>query len=115
MKRSPYHIKTLAASKAVPVNSDRYASTRVPLNKNERTGVPTACKQQGNKTPKCSGVQSYCVLWKKTGMTESKCKLNSSENCFGKFSNQEFVKESLGGTMGNRANDVKQYHKYENK
>ena len=51
MKRSTYHIKTLAASKAVPVNSDRDASTRVPLNKKERTGVPTACKQQGNKNP----------------------------------------------------------------
>ena len=59
--------------------------------------------------------QVYCVLSKKAGMPERKYMLHSSEKCFGKRSNQQSIKEGLGGALGNRADAVKQYKKSEHK
>ena len=46
-------------------------------------------------------------------MTERKWKLHSSQNCFGKRSEQVYVKEGLVVTLYNRAAAVKQYQKSE--
>ena len=55
------------------------------------------------------------MLCKKYGMNERKCKSHSSENCFGKRSDHEYIKEGMGGRIGNRATAAKQYQKYKNK
>ena len=54
-------IKILAASKAVPANSDRYMSARVPHKKKASNGVLPYHKKQVNETAKNSGAQHYCV------------------------------------------------------
>ena len=67
------------------------------------------------KTPNNHGVQRYYVLCKKAGMPEKKYMLHSSENCFGKRYNQQYIKDVLGGGLGNRANTLKQYKNSEHK
>ena len=41
--------------------------------------------------------------------------LHSSENCFGDSSNQQSIKDGLGGALGNRADSVNQYKNSEHK
>ena len=52
---------------------------------------------------------------KKDGMHEQKYESHSSENCFEKGSDQEYVNEDLVGSLGNRSADVNQYQKSEDK
>ena len=105
-KRSAYQIEKLADSKEAPESSDSDVSRRVPSKNNERTGVLPTRKQQGKKTPKHSITHSYCILFKKAGIPESKWKLHSSDNYFGKSSYQATIKDVLEGGMGNKANAV---------
>ena len=53
--------------------------------------------------------------YKKAGMHERKYKSHTSENIFGHGSDQESIKEGLGGSLGNRNSAVKQFHKSEKK
>ena len=48
-------------------------------------------------------------------MSKQKYMSHISENCFGKRSDQQSIQDGLGGDLGNRANAVKQYKKYEHK
>ena len=76
------------------------------------TGALLDHKKQGNTTPENNGTQNYCVLYKKAGIP---WKLHSFENCFVRRSNQVYVKDRLGGTLGNRDDAVNHYQKYEKK
>ena len=58
-KRAAANIKRLLDSKAESVNSERNKSTRVPRKKKSRAIILSTCKQQGKKTPKHHGSQSY--------------------------------------------------------
>ena len=55
------------------------------------------------------------MLCKKAGIHEHKWKSHSSENCFGKRSDQKYVKDGLGGPLGNIANVAKHDQKTEKK
>ena len=114
-KRDAAQIKILAVSKAVPTNSDRDTSPRVPLKNKSRTGVLLVSKKHGNNNPKNKVSQSYCVLYNNYGMSERKYKSHSSENCFGSRYIQESTKEGLGGSLINRNGDVNQFHNSERK
>ena len=48
-------------------------------------------------------------------MPERKYMLHSSENCFDKRSDQQSIKDGLGGDLGNRADALKQYKNSEHK
>ena len=48
-------------------------------------------------------------------MTENKWKSHSSENCFGKRSDNQYYKDELGRSLGNRADVVKHYKKSKHK
>ena len=48
-------------------------------------------------------------------MPERKYKLHSSEKQFGRRSDQESIKEVLGGSLGNRENNIKKFQKSEKK
>ena len=41
--------------------------------------------------------------------------LHSTDNCFGKHTNQKRIKDGLGGPIGSRVESVKQYKKSEKK
>ena len=114
-KRAATQIKRVAASKAAPANYDSNAYKRFPLKKKARTVVILDQKNQVKNSSKNIGSQIYCVLYKKDRIIEHNWKSHSSKNCFGKFSDQAYVKEGLGGTLGNRVAAFKQNHKSENK
>ena len=48
---------------------------------------------------------------KKSGIPEIKYMSHSSKNFFGKRSDQQYIKEGLGGGIGNRADSVEHYNK----
>ena len=55
------------------------------------------------------------MIHKKSGISEHKYMLHSAEDCFGNLSDQNYVRDGMGGPMGSRAEAVKQYKKSENK
>ena len=55
------------------------------------------------------------MLCKKSGMPEQKYMPHSSKNCCGKISDQQSVKDGLGGDLGNRTDVIKNCKKYEHK
>ena len=114
-KTAAAQTKSLATSKAAPVNSDSNNYTRVSRKNKSRDGVLTDHKYQGKNTPNHHGYQSYCLLSKKAGMHVHKYKLHSSKNFFGKRSAQASVKDILGGATVNRADAVNHYQNTENK
>ena len=114
-KRAAAQIKKLATSKAALVNSDRNMSVKVPHKEKASICVLLVRKQQFKKTHKNYGSQSYCVLWKKSLMPERNWKLHSSQNCFGRRSDQSPIKDVLEGGLGNTSDAVKYYHKSEKK
>ena len=109
------HINRIETSKADPVNSNRDNSIMVLRNKKARTGVLPSHKQHGKKTPKRHGKHCYCMLWNMTGMPDRKYKSHISRNWFGKISDQQYVKDGLGGALVNKADSIKHYKKSEQK
>ena len=83
-------------SKAALINSDSNNSMMFPRNKKARTGVLPSYKQHGTNNLEHHGVQSYCVLRNKLGISERKWKYHIYENSFGKISNQAYIKDGLG-------------------
>ena len=80
-KRYDTQIKRLATSKAA-YHSDRNESIRVLRDKRVSTGVIPNRKYQGKDAPKHHGIQCYCALCKKAGITHQKYMPHSSENRF---------------------------------
>ena len=100
---------------AAPTNYDSNDSIRAPRKEKERTGVLHDRKQHAEITPKHHGAQCYYVLCKKAGIPERKCKSLSSENGFGKRSDQQSGKDGLFGPLGNRSDSVNYYKKSKHK
>ena len=92
---------------------DSNESVRIPRKKKTRTGV--CFKQQGKSTPNKHSKQRYCVIYKKAGITEQNYMSHNSEDCFGKIYNQKSINGGMGGPMGIRTEDVKQYKRPKNK
>ena len=101
----------LAAFKAASADSDSDASVIVSHKKKAILGVLPNQKQKGEKTPNHKGSQHYFVLRKKDQIHERKYKLNILRNCFVKRYDQEYIKEGLGGSLGNRKTDLKHNYK----
>ena len=87
----------------------------VPRKNRDSTGVFPKRKQQEKHIPKYHGAQRYCVFCKKSGMPERKCMLHSSEDVFGKAFDQNIINDGLVGSLGTRADDLKQYEKSKHK
>ena len=94
MKRAATQINNIATSKAASL-SDSNKSTKITFKKKARNGV--RFKQQWKKTLKQHSSQRSCVLFNKLGIYEQNYMLHNSEYCFGKRSDQKFVKKGLGG------------------
>ena len=56
------------------------------------------------------GIQRYCVLCIKTGMTERKYTSYNAKYCTGVRTNRS-IKDGMGGPTGSRTDAVKQYKK----
>ena len=80
MKKYAAQIKRLDRYKVVFVDSERDTILKVPHKKKARTSVFPDHKQSNKKnTPRHGGIQRYCVLYKKTGITEHKYMSRSAE------------------------------------
>ena len=76
--------------------------------------MPAWNQSNKSKTLKNGGIQCYCVMCKKAGMSDRKYMLHSDENWFGKRSDQESLKNGLEVKLGNRYAAVKQFNKVDN-
>ena len=63
---------------------------------------------------KYHGEKRYCVLYKE-GTPERNYMSHISDNYFVKQSNQQSIKDILGGSLGNRADAIKHHKKSEHK
>ena len=86
----------------------------MPRKKKTRTGVLPSRKQHKKNTPKHHGTQQYCVVWNKAWIPEQKWKYHTSENFFGKRSDQASIKSGLGVALINRDDAVNNHPKTEN-
>ena len=111
-KREENQIKKLSTLKEASIY-DSNKSVRIPHKKRDRTGV--CFKQKGKKITKQHSAQRYCVLCKKAGITERNYMSHNSEDCFGKCSDQDSIKDVLGGPTVIRDKAVKQYKRPEHK
>ena len=100
--RAADQIIRLVSQKNVPSDSYIDAIPGVPCREESSFGVLPALNQKFKKTPNNKGFQCYCVLWKKTVIHERKYKSHTLGHWFGRVSNQESIKEGLGGKLGNR-------------
>ena len=97
----------------VASHSDSNKSVRIPSKKKTSTGV--LLKNLKRKASKHHGTQRHFVIHKKAGITERKYMLHSSEDCFGKRSDQNPIRDGLGEPMGIRDEYIKQWNKSKNK
>ena len=94
-KRAATKIKKIDSSRAASnYDSDGYVSTQ--SKKKEWTGILCNNKGTNNKAPKHHATHQNCVLCKKAGIPDIKYMPHSSEECFGKSSNQKNIKYGLG-------------------
>ena len=96
-KQDTAQIIVIVSSRSALNKYDSDTSAKVACKKKASTGVLSDRNQKGKKTSKHKGYQHYYMLWKKAGITDRKYKSHISNNCFGHSSDQEPIKEGLGG------------------
>ena len=111
-KSEANQIKNISSAR-VASHSDSNKSVRIPSKKKTSTGV--LLKNLKRKASKHHGTQRHFVIHKKAGITERKYMLHSSEDCFGKRSDQNPIRDGLGEPMGIRDEYIKQWNKSKNK
>ena len=72
-------------------------------------------EKRGENTPKNHGAQRYCIRFKMPENPERKYISHSSEKCFFKCSDEQYIKNGLIGSLGIRDDDVKHYKKSKHK
>ena len=103
-KRAAVNLKKIASARAASL-LDRDESVIIQRRKKDNTGVLIYNKSPRSAHDRYHGVKRYCVIYKKTGITECKYSLNSSEDCTGvrtKFP----TKDGMRGPMGSSTNSV---------
>ena len=115
-KRAATHINNITSARAASL-SEIDEPVRIPKKRKARLGAVVLRSNKGshNKAPKHHGTQRDCMICKKERIPEQKFMLHSAEDCFVKCTNQETIKDRLGGPMGSRAEYVKQYKKSKSK
>ena len=95
------------------IDSDSDASPRVPQKKKDGNGILPDHKHQVKKTLEKKWTQCYLIICKKYGIPDQNYSSHSSEKCFGKRFDQEYIKEDLGGKLLNRDKAVNSFQKSE--
>ena len=96
-----------AASAREEYLSDSNESVRIPRKNKASTGVLRSNKSPQKKAHKHHGTHTYCVFYKKAGMSDRKYMSHSAEDCTDQSTNRT-TKEGMGGSVGSRADTVKQ-------
>ena len=85
----------------------------IPKKKKARTGFLRSSKYP-KKAHRHYGIQRYCVICKKAGMSERKYTSHIAKDCIFVHTNRS-IKYRMGEPVGSRAYALKQYKKSENK
>ena len=101
-------MKNIASARADSL-SDIDESARIPRKKKARAGVLHSNKPH-KKSHKNHGIQRYCVLCKKAGMPDRKYMYHSAGDFTGVRTNRN-IKDVMEGSIGSRADTMKQYKK----
>ena len=109
-KRAAVHINKISSAGAASLY-DSNNSVRIPNKKKAKTGVLRSNKLP-KKTHRHHGIQFYCVLFKKSGMTDINYTSHSSKDYTGARTNQS-IKYGIRGPVVSRANSVIHYKKSE--
>ena len=112
-KRAERHIKKIAYAREASL-SDSDESVKVPCRKKAKTGVSNSHNFPMRAQNRHHGAQHYCVIFKKSGMTEHKYASHSTEDCTG-VRTKRSIKDGMGGSIGSRTHSVKQHTKSEKK
>ena len=94
------HINKIASTRAAS-KSDSDKSVKITRRKKAKTGVLSSNKSPRSAHDRYHGVKRYCVIYKKTGITECKYSLNSAEDCTG-VRTKRSIKDGMGGKIGSR-------------
>ena len=112
-KSAAVHIKKIASARAASL-SDSNKSVRIPRRKKAKTSFLSSTKSPRRAHERHHRAQSYCVLCKKSGVTDFKYASHSSEDCTGMRTKRP-IKDGMGGPIGSRSYAVQQHNKSENK
>ena len=105
-------IEKISSARAASLyDSDK--SINIPRKKKARTGILRSNKGPQKKAHKNHSTQIYCILCKKAGMTEQRYVLHNVEDCTVICTNRTIM-DGMRGSMGSRADIVKQYKKTKN-
>ena len=105
------NIKNIAPARAAYLyDSDK--SVRILRRKKAKTGVSNPHNSPRRTYDRHHGAQHYCVIFKKSGMTEHKYASHSTKYCTGVCTKRS-IKDGMGGTIGSRTHSVKQHTKSE--
>ena len=110
-KRAEVHIKRIASARADSL-SDSNESVKILRRKRASNGVLSSNKSPRRAHYRHHGAHRYCVLFKKSGMSERKYESYSSEDCTG-VRTKRSIKYGIEGPIGGRTHDVKQHKKSE--
>ena len=108
-KREAGHIKKIASDREASL-SDSDKSVRVPRRNKSKTGVPNSHKPPRRAHDRHHGEHSYCVLFKKSGIPESKYMSHSTKYCT-HMRTKRYIKDGLGGPIGSMTHAVQQHNK----
>ena len=104
------HINKISSAGAASLyDSNNYV--RIPKKKKAKTGVLRSNKPP-KKTHRHHGIQFYCVICKKAGMTDINYTSHSSKDCTGVRTNQ-YIKDGIRVPVGSRDNALIHYKKSE--
>ena len=104
------NIKKIASAREASL-SDSDESARIMRRKKTNTGVLRSKKSPIRAHDRPHGAQRYCVLCKKSGISERKYASHSSEDCTG-VRTKSSIKDGMGGLIGSRTHAVQQNKKY---
>ena len=105
-------IKNIASAREASI-SDSNDSVSNMRKKKSKTGVLRSTKSP-KKAHSHHGIQSYCVLFKKSGIPERKYTSHSAKDFTGVRTNWT-IKYGMGGPVVSRTDSVKHYKKSEKK
>ena len=110
-KGEAVHTKKIDSAREASL-SDSKEPMRITRRKKKNTGVLRSKKSPIRAHDRPHGAQRYCVICKKSGISERKYASHSADNCTG-VRTKRSIKDGMGGPIGSRNNAVQQHTKSE--
>ena len=108
-RRAATQIKKIASAMSASLYDSDKSTRNIGRNK-ASTGIRISNNAPQKKAYKHHGSQKYCVLYKKEGITDHNYMSHIAKDCTG-MRTKRTIKDGMGGSVGGRADTVKQYKK----